>query len=133
MPTAAGRRTATGRRAAALALSVGLDAPTRRAGPAGAKAEAEAAMPAASKILRQNWRRTSQQDENGLQAADKAMRTCAHACTNFIVRACAARREEGASPVSRICSPSSSLNVMNEDGEQRTSEESLFGIIQSTI
>ena len=44
-----------GRRTAALPLTAGtLEAPTRMAGPAGAKAEAEAEMPSANKILREN-------------------------------------------------------------------------------
>ena len=42
-------------RTAALPLTAGtFEAPTRMAGPAGAKAEAEAEMPSATKILREN-------------------------------------------------------------------------------
>ena len=53
-------RTAAGRRAAALPLATGvLEAPTRRAGPAGAKAEAEAEMPSATRILRENIARSA--------------------------------------------------------------------------
>lgn len=46
--------TATGRRAAALLFSVGLEAATRRPGPAGAKAEAEAERPSANRIFLEN-------------------------------------------------------------------------------
>ena len=49
-----GTHTATGRRAAALVFSVGLVAPTRRAGPAGAKAVAEAERPSANRIFLEN-------------------------------------------------------------------------------